>query len=189
MSNHPVSLGRSATELVSQAGCYIATLANMITSKRVYEALNKTMNGGDLPEFSKPTTVLDINNRKNLFAANSGRLNGRDNSMNALFGSGTDNWDYWTKDFTDLAKKLEELDASGTEYMVAGIFNLSKATEKVDNHMVGITGLPNEDGIFDSSTIVPSSNGDRNRLSDDVKKQEYNINNLKEIRVILIDSQ
>jgi len=108
--------------------------------------------------------------------------------MDALFGSGTDNWDYWTKAYTDLGGKLAELEASGTKYMIAGIFDLSGATDGVDNHMVGIAGLPGENGVFDSSSIVASSKGDRNRLKDSTKKLEYNINNLKEIRVIVIDS-
>lgn len=188
MSNHSVPLGNSKEELVSQAGCYIATFANVINSKNYYEAVKRVMSGGGYHNFSSPTTVLDINGRKELFADNSGYLNGRENSMNALFGSGTENWDYWTRDFTDLEEKLAELDASGTKYMIAGIFDLSGATDGVDNHMAGIVGLPGENGVFDPSSIVPSSNGDRNRLSDSTKKLEYNIKNLKEIRVIVIDS-
>ena len=69
--------------------------------------------------------------------------------------------------------------------MILGIFDLSEAAENVDNHMVGITGLPNESGVFEG-TITETSNGDRNRLSDP-KKKVYSMNNLKEIRIIKVD--
>lgn len=82
---------------------------------------------------------------------------------------------------------MEELDASNIRYMIAGIFDLSSANPKVPNHMVGITGLPDENGVFVPSNIVPTSGGDRNRLCDPVQQQAYNIDNLKEIRVIILE--
>jgi hypothetical protein len=70
--------------------------------------------------------------------------------------------------------------------MIAGIFDLSSVNPDIPNHMVGITGLPGEDGVFDPSNIVPTSNGDRSRLGNN-SYSAYNINNLKEIRIILVD--
>jgi hypothetical protein len=111
-----------------------------------------------------------------------------DSSMNTIFGEGR--WDYFTKggqkEKGGLLARLTELNESGQKYMIAGIFDLSSVEKKASTHMVGIIGLPGEDGVFDSSMIVPSSNGDNARLSTD-SRSAYNINNLKEIRIIMVD--
>jgi hypothetical protein len=109
--------------------------------------------------------------------------------MNTIFGEGR--WDYFTRggqaDKGGLLARLKEIDESDQKYMVAGIFDLSSIDEKVTNHMVGITGLPGEDGIFATSMIVPTSDGDYRRLGNNNSRSAYNIDNLKEIRVITID--
>ena len=107
--------------------------------------------------------------------------------MNIIFGKGK--WDYWTKDKQGkegLLSKLKEYNSSKSGYMILGIFDLSEAAEDVNNHMVGITGLPNESGVFEG-TITETGNGDRNRLADPKKKKVYSMNNLKEIRIIKVD--
>ena len=173
-----VNLGNSSKVKVSQQGCYITSFANILRSAAtVYE---KTFTKND---YSSP---MKINNDKSLFAKDSACLNGRSASMNAIFGE--DNWDYWTAQgqggADKLLDKLKEYSNDIDGYMIVGIFDLSNATKDVDNHMVIINGLPNENGVFDS--IGATSNGDINRLNDEKKASEYNINNLKEFRVIKV---
>ena len=79
-----------------------------------------------------------------MFAKDSGKLNGRENSMNIIFGKGK--WDYWTKDKQGkegLLSKLKEYNSSKSGYMILGIFE---------------------------GTITEAGNGDRNRLADPEKK-------------------
>ncbi len=86
-----------------------------------------------------------------------------------------------------LIEKLKEYESSESKYMIVGIFDLSDANPDVPNHMVGINGLPDAEGNFSPENIVPTSNGDRYRLGNSDLRKAYNINNLKEIRVIFID--
>ncbi len=173
------NLGNSKEETISTAGCYITTFANIaITAMTLY--------GRKVVENSSYSGPIGINNDKTLFAKDSGNLNGRTSSMNAIFGKG--NWDYWTKAVqgeNGLLSKLKDYDSSKSGYMIIGIFDLSKATDKVTNHMVAIRGLPDKDGVF--NYITPTSNGDRNRLLDSTKRKEYAMKNLKEIRIIKVD--
>ena len=108
--------------------------------------------------------------------------------MDKLFGKGR--WDYFTRagqaDKGGLGAVLQDLDVADHKYMIAGIFDLSSVNPDIPNHMVGIIGLPGDDGVFEPKNIVPTSNGDRNRLSDE-RRTAYNIDNLKEIRIILVD--
>ena len=133
------------------------------------------------------TVTIDLNNMKTLFTENSGNMNGRANSMNTVFGK--DNWDYWTRDkqgVDGIRQKLKEYQDSDKGYMIIGIFDLSGANKKVSNHMVGINGEPGNDGVFQVEDLVPSSQGDRNRFRSSEMRKEYNIDNLKEIRIILL---
>jgi hypothetical protein len=184
MSNFAGYLGNSKKETISVAGCYITAFANMFAAAITQLPVNMTKGLSNARTYSSPTA---INSNKALFETGTGNLNGRENSMNNLFGKG--NWDYWTKDkqgTEGLLSKLKEYHASDKNFMIVGIFDLSGATEDVNNHMIGITGLPNSSGIFEN-TIAGSSNGDEKRLMDPSKSQQYNIKNLKEIRVIFID--
>ena len=182
MSNYSSKLGNSPNETIAKAGCYIVTLAN------VGRALFPGNSSREDSKFWQKTTVTGINSLKNIFLSNSGSLAGRDVSMNAVFGEGK--WDYFTQagqaDKGGLAARLQELDASGKNYMIVGIFDLSSVDKNAPNHMVGLTGLPDANGVFNPSSIVPSSDGDRRRLSGK-ERSGYNMNNLKEIRVIFID--
>jgi hypothetical protein len=180
MTDRDVPLGNSATETIKKFGCYITTFAN-IGNRLYFGVYDGSEYGSD-----RKTTVIGINSLKGIFKPNSGDINS--SAMDTIFGGGR--WDYFTKggqqDKGGLLARLKELDESGTKYMIAGIFDLSSATEDVTNHMVGITGLPGEDGVFDSSMIVPTSNGDRQRLGAG-GASAYNIDNLKMIYVILAD--
>lgn len=180
MSNYNGKLGNSSSETIRKAGCYITAMANVI-------ATALTLYGRSVAQKAEYLSVIDMNKDKSLFAKDSGKLNGRENSMNIIFGKGK--WDYWTKDKQGkegLLSKLKEYNSSKSGYMILGIFDLSEAAENVDNHMVGITGLPNESGVFEG-TITETGNGDRNRLADPKKKKVYSMNNLKEIRIIKVD--
>jgi RHS repeat-associated protein len=185
MSNFSENLGNSKTDTIQKSGCYITSFANIFAAAITQLPINMSRGLNNARSYSSPTA---INNDKSLFGTGSGNLNGRENSMNDLFGKG--NWDYWTKEnqgANGLSSKLKEYESSGKNFMLVGIFDLSGATKGVDNHMVGITGLPNKDGVFEN-VIVGSSNGDTGRLRDPAKAQQYNINNLKEIRVIFVDN-
>jgi hypothetical protein len=181
MTDRKVPLGNSSADLISGDGCYITTFANIGYSLYIgqYEGNN---HGTD-----RKTSVMGINSLTGIFENNSGRLNGT--AMNTIFGEGR--WDYFTRggqaDKGGLLARLKEIDESDQKYMIAGIFDLSSVDKKVPNHMVGITGLPGEDGVFDTSMIVPTSTGDRNRLGDENMRSAYNMDNLKEVRFILVD--
>jgi RHS repeat-associated protein len=182
MSDRRVQLGNSPDELISTDGCYITTFANI-----GYE-LYTGQHVGNKYGSDRKTSVTGINSLKGIFKTGSGDLSGRA-TLDTIFGEGR--WDYFTKDGQadkgGLLARLTELDESEQKYMIMGVFDLSSADSVAKNHMVGITGLPGEDGVFDSSTIVPSSNGDNGRLGNNNKRLAYNINNLKEIRIILVD--
>jgi hypothetical protein len=181
MSDRKVPLGNSSIDKISGDGCYITTFANIGYSLYVGQYEGNNYGSG------RKTSVMGINSLTGIFETGTGRLN--DTAMDTIFGEGR--WDYFTKGGQQgkggLLARLKELDKSGTKYMIAGIFDLSTATAGVTNHMVGITGLPGENGVFDSSMIVPTSNGDRNRLGDENKRSAYNMDNLKEIRVITVE--
>ncbi len=180
MSNYPDLLGNEPSNgsTIAREGCYITTFANLISS-----AIQQFETKFSEKNYSNPRL---INNDKSLFLKNSGELNGRSNSMNAIFGE--ENWDYWTKSgqggSEGLLSRLSDYDKDIDGYMIVGIFDLSSATSEVTNHMVGINGMPNADGIFED--IVPTSNGDKSRLSDSNKKKSYCIENFKEFRVIKV---
>jgi hypothetical protein len=183
MSKVEGKLGNSTKENISDAGCYITTFAN-IKNSMVFVNTTYGYTYSSVSNF-----VYMINNDKSLFAKNSGDLVNREISMDAIFGK--EKWDYFTKggqaDKGGLLARLKELDTRDIRYMIAGIFDLSSVNPKIPNHMVGITGLPDDDGVFASSNIVPTSRGDRCRLYDPVQQQAYNIDNLKEIRVIILE--
>jgi hypothetical protein len=106
--------------------------------------------------------------------------------MNSLFGEGK--WDYWTKDkqgSDGLADKLYEYEKSDKAYMIVGIFDLSSDTPCATNHMVGLSEGPDENGVFHHMTCT--SNGDINRKINISENNAYNINNLKEIRIIYLE--
>jgi len=178
MSEHDVLLGNSTTEKINRVGCYITTLSNIGNALVPYK-------GNDYGSKQK-TTVLGINSLKDIFQKNSGDLN--DNAMNTIFGEGR--WDYFTKEGQEkkggLLARLKELDESGKKYMIAGVFDLSSVEQGVTSHMIGITGLPENDGVFDSSKIVPTSDGDRRRLGNN-SRSAYSIDNLKRIYVIEVE--
>jgi RHS repeat-associated protein len=181
MSDRKVLLGNSPSETISGNGCYITTFANI--GYALYIEQYEGNNYGS----ERKTTVMGINSLKGIFKTGSGDLNG--SAMDTIFGEGR--WNYFTKggqaDKGGLSARLKELDESGQKYMIAGIFDLSSVNKDVPNHMVGITGLPGEDGVFDTSMIVPTSGGDRIRLGNNNSRSAYNMDNLKEIRVILVD--
>jgi hypothetical protein len=182
MSDREVPLGNSPSDLISKVGCYITTFAN------IGYALSTGQYKGNNYGSDRKTSVMGINSLTGIFGAGSGELNGG-GAMNTIFGEGR--WDYFTKGGQaakgGLLARLKEFDKSGQKYMIAGIFDLSSADAVAANHMVGITGLPGEDGIFDSSLIIPTSDGDKRRLGDENKRSAYNIDNLKEFRVITVD--
>ena len=182
MSKHDetIMLGNSTKEKFKDAGCYVTSFANVLTSMEIsrYHSPSKAI---------ETTSDIDLNNMTNIFCADSGNMNGRENSMNEIFGKG--NWDYWTRKkqgVDGILQKLKEYQGSEKGYMIIGIFDLSNASKNVDNHMVGINGVPGKDGVFQVEDLVPSSQGDRNRLRRSQAKQEYNIDNLKEIRIIFV---
>jgi hypothetical protein len=181
MTDRKVLLGNSLNEKISSDGCYITTFANM--GYAFYTGLYEGNNYGS----ERKTSVMGINSLKGIFLTGSGRLNS--SAMDTIFGEGR--WDYFTKggqaDKGGLLARLKEFDKSDRKHMIAGVFDLSSADQNVSNHMVGITGLPGDDGVFDTSTIVPTSSGDRRRLENDSSRSAYSIDNLKEIRVIFAD--
>lgn len=162
---------------IAEAGCYITTFANLYTT-----AVSKFGSTFTEQDYSSPR---NINDDKTLFQKDSGNLNYT--AMDKIFGNG--NWDYWTKSGQGSSEKLLErlnvYEDTKDGYMVVGIFDLSSASPNVPNHMVGINGLPNENGIFED--IVPTSKGDKQRLADKDKKKAYSIDNLKEFRVVKIN--
>jgi len=183
MSNYNDKLGNSTKETIADNGCYITTFANIFAAVITQLSIEITEGLSNAITYSSPTA---INDDKTLFQSKSGNLNGRETSMNSLFGKG--NWDYWTRKkqgITGLLNKLKEYQASEKTFFIVGIFDLSEATPGVDNHMVGIIGLPDENGNFGNS-IVETSTGDAKRLMDPKKAAAYNIKNLKEIRVIFV---
>ena len=182
MSENPLGnkkLGNSDSTTFKDAGCYVTTFANVFYSSEYY--------GAPLSNSTKFNTPEKINNDKSLFAEDSACLNGRKESMNALFGEG--NWDYWTKDVQGadgLETKLREYAKSDKAYMIVGIFDLSDDTVCADNHMIGISELPDINGYF-TNGLTATSNGDYKRYINIRDESAYNINNLKEIRVIFLE--
>lgn len=63
--------------------------------------------------------------------------------------------------------------------MVAGVFNLSAYSTKVPNHMVGIGGLPNTNGLFEDC-IIASSDRDKDRL------RYFTVDHLNEMVVVYL---
>ena len=181
MSINPLGdkkLGKSKTTTFRQEGCYVTTFANIFSSSKYY--------GLPLTNAYKYDTPDKINSDKNLFKDESTELNGRENSMNALFGK--NKWDYWTKAVqgTDgLKEKIDEYAKSDKAFMIVGIFDLSSDTEGVTNHMVGISEAPDENGVFHN--LTPTSNGDINRGINITNDNAYTLDNLKEIRVIFLE--
>ncbi|MBC6719221.1 hypothetical protein [Treponema sp. Marseille-Q4130] len=178
-------LGNSSGILINKAGCYIAAFANLVTSAFFkYEA--------NIVRKDVYLTLLGINSDKALFGMTEDtkdELRGHE-AMDAIFGNG--NWDYWTKSVqgeAGLLGRIKEYNESGSDYMLVGIFNLSEADENVPIHMVGINGLPGQDGIFNVNDIVPSSSGDRKRLSSANQRNAYSLKNLIEIRVVEIKNR
>ena len=180
MSDYPhENLGNSSSIKISNSGCYITTFANIFSSSKYYGIPLENANKYDSPK--------EINNDKSIFAKDSESLNGRKTSMDSLFGEGK--WDYWTKDkqgIDGLYEKLKEYKNSNKTYFIVGIFDLSSDTAVATNHMVGISELPDGDGYF-TKGITGTSNGDYNRLINIRDKSAYNLNNLKEIRVIFLE--
>ena len=180
MSDYPdINLGNSSSVKISTAGCYITTFANVFSSSIYYNV--------PLDNASKYDSTKKINNDKSLFIKDGAALAGRTNSMNSLFGEGK--WDYWTKDkqgIDGLYEKLKEYKNSDKACFIVGIFDLSSDTAVATNHMVGISELPDTNGYF-TNGLTASSNGDYNRLINIRDESAYNINNLKEIRVIFLE--
>ena len=178
-------LGNSSSVLIKDAGCYITAFANLVTS-----AFLKY--GANIVKQDVYLTLLGINSDKSLFNMVENRkdeLRGHD-SMDAIFGNG--NWDYWTKKVqgeTGLLEKIKGYNESGSDYMLVGIFDLSEVDENVPTHMGGINGVPSQDGIFNVNDIVPSSSGDKKRLSISNQRNAYSLKNLLEIRVIEIKNR
>lgn len=69
--------------------------------------------------------------------------------------------------------------------MIVGIFDLSSDTSCATNHMVGLSEGPDADGVFHH--MIPTSNGDINLGINIRDNNVYNINNLKEIRIIFLE--
>ena len=181
MSVNPLGnkkLGNSNNTTFRDAGCYVTTFANVFASSEYY--------GMPLANVSKYNSPEKINDDKTLFATNSSYLNGRTKSMNALFGEGK--WDYWTAEkqgAEGLAEKINEYAKDEKTYMIVGIFDLSSDTSCATNHMVGLSEGPDADGVFHHMT--PTSKGDLNRGINIRDDNSYNINNLKEIRIIFLE--
>ena len=181
MSIYPLDntkLGNSTTTTFKEAGCYVTTFANIFSSSEYY--------GLPLAKSNDYNTPEKINNDKSIFAENSSCLKGRTEAMNALFGKGK--WDYWTKakqGINGLTAKINEYAKSKNAYMIVGIFDLSTDTACADNHMVGLSEGPDSNGIFHNMTAT--SKGDQNRGINIRDDNAYNINNLKEIRVIFLE--
>ncbi len=182
MSNYSDYLGLSKDTRIREQGCYVTTMANILWNAENYYGTTFNVTGED--------HVLAINNNKDLFE---GSLLTFRNGMDSIFGS--ENWDYFKRDSKEpnkLFEKIKECEKSDTGYMIAGIFDLSGATDGVTNHMVLINGYSitkdakgNDKVIFD---IVGTSNGDAYRLKDASKKLQYCLENLKEIRIIIIQN-
>ena len=177
-----VFLGNSSEEKFHKEGCYITAFANIQSSIELshFSQVSKSID---------TTSPMDLNFRTNLFGENSGKLKGGE-SMDAIFGQGK--WDYWTsknQKVEGLLALLEKYRDSDKKFMIVGIFNLNDAEPGVTNHMVGINGTPDGNGIFDASDIVPTSGGDLNRLQDENKKKSYSIDNMKEFRAIFLDGE
>ena len=186
MTDYPDTLlGNSQSVYISKAGCYITTFANI-----GLELKNRRLCGSNYGSVEK-SSVLGINSMKNIFLNDSAFLAGRDKSMNTIFGVGR--WDWFTKagqaNKGGLLARLEEFQNCSQGYMIMGIFDLSSLDPKLKTHMVGITGLPGEDGVFNPSNIVPSSINDRYRLLDPAKASAYNMNTLMELRILKTDDE
>jgi hypothetical protein len=187
MSKFKKLLGNDQETKILDEGCYITTYANMFFT-------SEQLGNYYLPNASKYNRVLLINADKNLFSSNSGNLNG-DSALEMLFGVKGKDWVIWEKSDSNpsfLLDKLKEIDSAGQNCMIAGVFNLSSVTSDlphpVDNHMVGIGGLPNSDNVFDG-TIIKTSNGDLTRLQDDNKKTAYCMKYLKKIVVVYLQKK
>ena len=61
--------------------------------------------------------------------------------------------------------------------------------ENIPIHMVGINGVPSQDGIFNVNDIVPLSSGDKKRLIVSNQRNAYSLKNFLEIRVIEIKNR
>ena len=181
MSINPLGnkkLGNSSTITFREEGCYVTTFANIFSSSKYY--------GLSLANADRYDTPDKINSNKELFVKDSSSFNGRENSMNALFGAGK--WDYWTREYQGidgLEAKINEYVKSDKIYMIVGIFDLSSDTAGATNHMVGLSEGPDINGAF--SNMTATSRGDQNRGINIRKDNAYNITNLKEIRVILLE--
>ena len=179
-------LGNSESSLFEEYGCYVVCKANALFSLQVLRQLESFAFAGEFPF----ATSMSVNSMTDLFLDGSGLMRGRDKPMNALFGEG--NWDYFTQAVQTedgMTEILEEIEAASERFMILGIFDLRSATPTVTNHMVGIAGLPDDDGVFDPANIVASSAGDRERLGNPETASAYSMENLKEIRIIFVDEE
>jgi RHS repeat-associated protein len=184
-----IHTGNSETELFNNSGCYPTAFADAKATQEFYKfLLSQTNVSSPLAFFRSMTSAMMINNMKDLFAENSACWKSREAMLDGIFGKG--NWDYWTKKnqgTEGLLAKLKEYRDSNEKFIVLGIFDLSTANPDVINHMLGIDGTPGDDGVFDPGMLTPSSNGDRQRLSNIIMRLAYNIDNLKEIIIIKVD--
>ena len=182
MSNYTNQLlGNSSTSKISDYGCYITTFANIGVEMFLHQY------PGFQYGYSSKHFLLRINSLSEIFQKDSGLLH-KFYAMDVIFGEGR--WDYWTKDVQvnngGLLARLNEYHESEERFFIVGIFDISSLVDGATTHMVGLTGLPNTEGYFDVSNIVPSSRADIYRLSDD-RRLVYNMDNLVEIRVIMLD--
>jgi hypothetical protein len=180
LGNYPVESAVADGETIEQQGCYVVSYAN--ARREMLRLL------GDSAK-AEAMTPEKINNMKNIFGTGSGDMIQK-KSMNDIFGAYENYWEHWTKEkqgMTWLLEELKRLDSGGKRVMILGIFDLSEVLSTLTNHMVGIKGLPDDNGFFSIKTIVPSSNNDNVRLEDKNKCKAYKMSNLKEIRIIFVD--
>lgn len=166
---------------IDKEGCYITSYANIVA-----ELMRRGIYDNSKLDFS---TVEGINSHKEFFHDS---LLKRDESGNAIFNSSTQDydvsWDYFTKEKSGTLRLQIELTKSKVlrdGYAVVGVFDLSQTYSNVSNHMVVLNEVCDENGVFNN--ITASSMNDNTRLKD--KPEEYNIDNLKEIRVIKVENK
>ena len=170
-----------APSYVHLEGCYITTMANIS-----YSMNNGKENNVVDPKYSDP---LAINDNKELFAQDSGCID-RKKSMDTIFGEG--NWDYWTAANSTpymLRAQMAKYKALRGDFYFIGVFDLSAATECAKNHMVGLNDVFDETGhLNDKSDVACTSSGDRNRIYTNNRLDVYNLSNLKELRIIGLET-
>ena len=104
-----------------ETGCAITVMSNIVSTA--------TRNG---------TTPCTINAQKDNFSFNTDDL-----SMQKVGENSNLKFDYWTKEHTDLSRKLKELDSSSGQFYIAAQVKYNAAG---DSHWVGVNDVIEFDG-------------------------------------------